>query len=104
MIHPSYSELLETLNNVKQEEDPVIDSRYSLVIASAKRARQLVDGQEAYADHVSIYKPLSIAVEEIREGKIYITKEGVDDFKPIVNMDTQMTFSDADGAENEDAE
>ena len=76
MIHPSYNELLKTLNEVRDENEPEIDSRYSLVIASAKRARQIVYGQEPLADHVSTYKPLSIAVEEIREGKVHITKEG----------------------------
>ena len=80
MIHPSYNELLKTLNEVRDENEPEIDSRYSLVIASAKRARQIVNGQEPLADHVSTYKPLSIAVEEIREGKVHITKEGEDDF------------------------
>ena len=62
MIHPSYNELLKTLNEVRDENEPEIDSRYSLVIASAKRARQIVNGQEPLADHVSTYKPLSIAV------------------------------------------
>ena len=38
MIHPSYNELLKTLNEVRDENEPEIDSRYSLVIASAKRA------------------------------------------------------------------
>lgn len=37
MIHPSYNELLKTLNEVRDENEPEIDSRYSLVIASAKR-------------------------------------------------------------------
>ena len=53
MIHPSYNELLKTLNEVRDENEPEIDSRYSLVIASAKRARQIVNGQEPLADHVS---------------------------------------------------
>ena len=53
MIHPSYNELLKTLNEVRDENEPEIDSRYSLVIASAKRARQIVNGQEPLADHRS---------------------------------------------------
>ena len=38
MIHPSYNELLKTLNEVRDENEPEIDSRYSLVIASAKQS------------------------------------------------------------------
>ena len=63
MIHPSYNELLKTLNEVRDENEPEIDSRYSLVIASAKRARQIVNGQEPLADHVSTRS------EERRVGK-----------------------------------
>ena len=72
MIHPSYNELLKTLNEVRDENEPEIDSRYSLVIASAKRARQIVNGQEPLADHVSTYKPLSIAVEELEQEQLKI--------------------------------
>lgn len=104
MIHPSYNELLKTLNEVRDENEPEIDSRYSLVIASAKRARQIVNGQEPLADRVSTYKPLSIAVEEIREGKVHITQEGEDDFKPVTNMENPLSFSDSEGSETEDAE
>jgi len=100
MIHPSYNELLKTLNEVRDENEPEIDSRYSLVIASAKRARQIVNGQE----HVSTYKPLSIAVEEIREGKVHITKEGEDDFTPVATMESPLSFTDTETSETEDAE
>ena len=45
MIHPSYVELMKVVNNdVAIGEEPVVNSRYSIVIASAKRARQLIDG------------------------------------------------------------
>ena len=52
MIHPSYNELLKTLNEVRDENEPEIDSRYSLVIASAKRARQIVNGQDMLGQHI----------------------------------------------------
>lgn len=104
MIHPSYNELLKTLNENREENEPEIDSRYSLVIASAKRARQIVNGQDPLADRVATYKPLSIAVEEIREGKVRITKEGEEDFKPVINMETPIAFPDTEGSETEDVE
>ena len=45
MIHPSYTELMEVINSdVEPGEQPVVQSRYSVVMATAKRARQLIDG------------------------------------------------------------
>lgn len=43
MIHPSYVELMKVVNNnVEIGEEPVVNSRYSIVIAAAKRARQII--------------------------------------------------------------
>ena len=41
MLRPSYSDLLEVIT--RDAEDETIGSRYTIVIAAAKRARQLVD-------------------------------------------------------------
>ena len=47
MIHPSYVELMKVVNDgVEIGEEPVVNSRYSIVIASAKRARQIIGGAE----------------------------------------------------------
>lgn len=46
-----------------------VDSKYTLVVAVAKRARQLVDGQPSLVDINSI-KPVTIAIQEIAEGKL----------------------------------
>ena len=47
MIHPSYKELIEKINEGQEsDEAPVISSRYSLVLAASKRARQLIAGAE----------------------------------------------------------
>lgn len=71
MIHPSYSELMTKINNGGDEKDPVVKSRYSIVMGTAKRARQMVDnGYMEQEDHAR--KPLSIAVEELDEGRIRI--------------------------------
>lgn len=79
MIHPSYTEIMKVVNsNVEPGEQPVVNSRYSIVMATSKRARQLIDGQEAYADAKS-KKPLSIAVEELNKGKIQIINEEMDE-------------------------
>ena len=71
MIHPSYKELINRVNENEAEEGvPVVSSRYSIVMATAKRARQIVSGDEPMIDGEK--KPLSIAVEEIYEGAVHI--------------------------------
>jgi len=57
MIHPSYVELMKVVNEgVEIGEEPVVNSRYSLVIAAAKRARQIIAGDEPMADKVTCPK------------------------------------------------
>ncbi len=76
MLHPSYSELIQAANShVDPGEAPVVQSRYSIVIASAKRARQLIGGEEPEVYHTQGRKPLSIAIEELYERKVKITSE-----------------------------
>ena len=71
MIHPSYVELMEVVNNdVIIGEEPVVNSRYAIVIATAKRARQLISGAEPMAEKKTCPKPLSIAFEEVFEKKV----------------------------------
>lgn len=72
MLHPSYADLINVVNsNVEPGEQPVVQSRYSIVLASAKRARQLID--ETNASHIEPErKPLSEAIQEIYEGKVKI--------------------------------
>ncbi len=78
MIHPSYSELMNVINSdVEPGEQPAVQSRYSIVIATSKRARQIIDGAPTYVDGVG-KKPLSIAVEELYKGKVKIVGD-VDD-------------------------
>ncbi len=73
MIHPSYSDLMAVVNeDVEPGEQPVVQSRYSIVLATAKRARQIIAGDEPLIEAEEGKKPLSIAVEELYEGKIKI--------------------------------
>lgn len=69
MLHPSYSELIDRLN-IEQGSDENAISRYSVVIAAAKRARQLVDGAPSVTSDILHDKAVSVAVKEISEGKI----------------------------------
>lgn len=72
MLHPSYSDLMKVVNSeVEPGEAPVVNSRYSIVMAASKRARQIIGGDEPLVN-VKDSKPLSIAVEELNQGKIKI--------------------------------
>ncbi|MCR4781891.1 MAG: DNA-directed RNA polymerase subunit omega [Lachnospiraceae bacterium] len=73
MIHPSYVELMKVINeNVEEGEEPVVNSRYSVVCATAKRARQIIDGAETLVYAPDKEKPLSIAVNEMNAGELRI--------------------------------
>ena len=77
MIHPSYVELMRVVNEdtALVGEEPVVNSRYSIVCATAKRARQIVSGDEPYVANTKGMKPLSIAVKELYEGELKILTE-----------------------------
>lgn len=73
MIHPSYSEVMETINRDAENDDmPVVSSRYSIVLATSKRARQIIDGAEPKVDYTFGKKALSIAVDEVYQGEVKI--------------------------------
>ena len=75
MLHPSYTDLMKVVNSEVEEGDtPVVNIRYSIVMATAKRARQIIDGAEPLV-YSAGKKPLSIAVEELNKGKIKILGE-----------------------------
>ena len=60
MVKPAVTDLLKIVNN-----------RYELVIATAKRARQIASGSRKLTD-VDEDSPVTIAVNEIAEGKVII--------------------------------
>ena len=77
MLRPTYNDLMDVANKgIGEDETPVVKSRYSIVIAAAKRARQLVDGAPALVKEEDHEKPLSVAVEELYEGQVKILDEG----------------------------
>lgn len=76
MLHPSYTDLIEAVNSgVEPGEQPVVQSRYSIVIAAAKRARQLIAGADPLVAGAARKKPLSTAVQELYEQKVTILPE-----------------------------
>lgn len=76
MLHPSYSDLMQVVNqNVEEGATKIVNSRYSIVLATAKRARQLIDGDPALVSTKKGAKPLSTAIEELNNAKIKIVAE-----------------------------
>ena len=73
MLTPSYSDLMDAVM-FEEDLDPRVVSRYTIVLAVAKRARQITDGKQPL-----IYAPMdravSIAVKELHEGKLKIKVE-----------------------------
>lgn len=75
MLHPSYTDLMKLVNSeVESGEAPVVNSRYSIVLATSKRARQIIDGAQTYVTP-KCPKPLSIAIDELNNSKIRILSE-----------------------------
>jgi DNA-directed RNA polymerase subunit omega len=58
MINPPIVELLEK-----------VDNRYSLVVVTARRARQLIDGDKSLVN-IDSTKPVTVSINEVYEGKI----------------------------------
>lgn len=75
MLHPSYSDLMKVVNaEVEPGEAKVVNSRYSIVMATSKRARQIIAGDEPLVPEDG-KKPLSIAVDELNQSEIHILSD-----------------------------
>ena len=135
MLHPSYNELMKAVNENAggTEENPVVSSRYSIVIAAAKRARQLITEEnraleeEGEADSKDVRpeksgwaeKPLSTAIRELMDGDVKIVPSD-DEFDDDImftspmgdvlyesDEDEDMSYDDGeddDEADDEDSE
>lgn len=69
MLHPSYSEIIQAVNRDAEEGDQLVQSRYSIVIATAKRAREIIKENKL---GLKKKKALSIAIDEIYNQKVKI--------------------------------
>ena len=60
MLHPSYTDLMQVVNqDVEEGATKIVNSRYSIVLATAKRARQIIDGAEPLVQAKAGEKALS---------------------------------------------
>ena len=106
MLHPSYSELIQAINNNAEEDDNtmMLNSRYSLVLAPSKRARQLIAGSEPLVDGAAGKKPLAIAIDELYKGKVKIVatseEEETQEAAPAVSEETVETVTEETNEEN----
>jgi len=101
MLRPSYAELMNVLNQNADDANE-ITSRYTIVIASAKRARQIIDGDEPMVTNYKRGKPLSTAVQELWEGKIKIVPEGQGTVLNLYKETEDDTTNDDDKQEDND--
>ena len=76
MLPPSYTDLMKVVNSeVDEGEEPVVSSRYSIVMATSKRARQIIAGDVPLVENYRGKKPLSVAVDELNQTQIKILCE-----------------------------
>lgn len=71
MLEPSYTQIMAKLN--EDPEAQKVTSRYSIIIATARRARQLVDNKDEAA--LNGKKPITVAVNELYTGKMKIREQ-----------------------------
>jgi DNA-directed RNA polymerase subunit omega len=64
MLYPSIDELMKK-----------VDSKYSLVVAAAKRARMLRDGANSQLESPKSHKPVGVALEEIYHDLLVIEQD-----------------------------
>ena len=71
MLEPSYTQIMTKLN--EDPEAQKVTSRYSIIIATARRARQLVDDQDEAT--MAGRKPITVAIDELYQGRMKIREQ-----------------------------
>ena len=105
MLHPSYTDLMKVVNSeVEEGETPVVNSRYSIVLATSKRARQIVAGAEPLIDGPETKKALSYAIDELLNGyiKIVASDEPEESVRPVLPVADSVMLLDDEGDETEE--
>ena len=100
MLHPSYTDLMKIVNEDAEGDTPVVNSRYSIVMATAKRARQII--ATPYADEDDKAKPLSAAVKELSDRIIHILPEESAAAEEQVSEETVLTADEEESLPEEE--
>ena len=88
MLHPSYTDVMKVVNkDVEEGETKIVNSRYSIVLATSKRARQIIDGEMPMVSIKGEAKPLSLAIQELNEGKLKIIAENAGEEESEVELE-----------------
>lgn len=102
MLHPSYSDLMKIVNEDSEGDTPVVNSRYTIVMAAAKRAREITSNQDP--DETGGVKPLSQAVEELQQGLLKIVQEGETDEETAGEQIPDAEIPEEEEVETEDTQ
>ena len=87
MLYPS-------INEIRKKAD----SRYTLVILAAKRARDIIDGKPILSD-VDIDRPVSIAAHEIAEDLITYRRPEEDEEAEVVAPEAEAAETETEATE-----
>ncbi len=80
MLHPSYSDLMKVVNqDVEEGATKIVNSRYSIVLATSKRARQIIGGDEPMVPTKRGEKALSIAIDELNHSELKIVADDTEE-------------------------
>jgi len=90
MLYPSITRLLESTK-----------SRYSLVIAVAKRARQIADEADINSD-VLDDKPVKLAINDIAENKVNVVINEIEEEAPKFEIKQNGEFFDHESYDDEE--
>lgn len=109
MSQQTYNDLIDAAKNtnaIQDDTDKLVESRYAAVIASAKRARQIIDGADPVLPNAEGRKPLAIAVEELARNLVTIKRgtEVDDDPKIAARENLGFAFALDEDSEDEDSE
>ena len=104
MLHPSYSELIEKVNEVNRSKGlSPINSRYSVVIAAARRARAIIAGDKPMVEaRDSELGVLSRVVDEMDAGKIAIYVDEQDNSREHMKYDDMAVVDFSRDMEDEE--
>ena len=78
MFEPTADDLIKIANESIEDEKEKVKSRFTIIMATSKRARELVEDHDPRVEGVHIKNPLTIAVEEFKEKFVKINKENED--------------------------
>jgi DNA-directed RNA polymerase subunit omega len=84
-------------------EAKVVNSRYSIVMATSKRARQIIGGDEPLVNGKD-RKALSIAVDELNQGKIRILTDEEEEALKQEMEEAAARMEEAEAEETQEAE